>query len=147
MFADKPWLYFQNLFQEENKLPEKNITRKTVKVSENSKNDIRTTHFMTENKFELQSYFILYLLFVRILNLSKDIVSYSFKELRSLFFCFMLIFTKEYWNLMSYLTFKNRKYRTRTSNRIVHKSKNLLLGIFQSFNSIETTRPFSLPCN
>jgi hypothetical protein len=30
---------------------------------------------MTENKFELQSYFILYLLFVRILNLSKDIVS------------------------------------------------------------------------
>ena len=31
---------------------------------------------MTENKFELQSYFILYLLFVRILNLSKDIVSF-----------------------------------------------------------------------
>ena len=31
---------------------------------------------MTENKSELQSYFILYLLFVRILNLSKDIVSF-----------------------------------------------------------------------
>ena len=31
---------------------------------------------MTENKFELQSYFILYLLFVRILNLTKDIVSF-----------------------------------------------------------------------
>ena len=31
---------------------------------------------MTENKFELQSYFILYLLFVRILSLSKDIVSF-----------------------------------------------------------------------
>jgi hypothetical protein len=31
---------------------------------------------MTENKFELQSYFILYLLFVRILNLSKDIVPF-----------------------------------------------------------------------
>jgi hypothetical protein len=31
---------------------------------------------MTENKFELQSYFILYSLFVRILNLSKDIVSF-----------------------------------------------------------------------
>ena len=31
---------------------------------------------MTENKFKLQSYFILYLLFVRILNLSKDIVSF-----------------------------------------------------------------------
>jgi hypothetical protein len=31
---------------------------------------------MTENKFELQSYFILYLHFVRILSLSKDIVSY-----------------------------------------------------------------------
>jgi hypothetical protein len=30
----------------------------------------------TENKIELQSYFILYLLFVRILNLSKDIVSF-----------------------------------------------------------------------
>jgi hypothetical protein len=40
MFADKPWLYFQNLFQEENKLSEKNITGKT-QVSENSKNDIR----------------------------------------------------------------------------------------------------------
>jgi hypothetical protein len=26
MFADKPWLYFQNLFQEENELSEKNIT-------------------------------------------------------------------------------------------------------------------------
>jgi hypothetical protein len=40
------------------------------------------------------------------------------------FSCFMLIFTKEYCNLVSYLTFKNRKYRTRTSNRIVHESKN-----------------------
>jgi hypothetical protein len=29
-------------------------------------------------------------------------------------FCFMLIFTKEYWNLVSCFTFKNRKYRTRT---------------------------------
>ena len=42
------------------------------------------------------------------------------------FFCFMLIFTKEYWNLVSYLTFKNRKYRTRTSNRIVHEAKNTI---------------------
>jgi hypothetical protein len=58
---------------------------------------------MTENKFELQSYWT-----------TKP------------FFCFMLIFTKEYWNLVSYLTFKNRKYRTRTSNRIVHESKNLI---------------------
>ena len=33
-------------------------------------------HFMIENKFELQSYFILYLHFVIILSLSKDIVSY-----------------------------------------------------------------------
>jgi hypothetical protein len=32
MLADKPSLYFQNLFQEENKLPEKNITGKTVKI-------------------------------------------------------------------------------------------------------------------
>jgi hypothetical protein len=32
MFADKPWLYFQNLFQEEKKLPEENITGKTVKL-------------------------------------------------------------------------------------------------------------------
>ena len=39
------------------------------------------------------------------------------------FFCFMLIFIKEYLNLVSYLTFKNRKYRTRTSNRIVHEPK------------------------
>ena len=31
---------------------------------------------MTENKFELQRYFILYLLFVRSFNLSKDIVSF-----------------------------------------------------------------------
>jgi hypothetical protein len=32
MFADKPWLYFQNLFQEEKKLPEKNITANTGKA-------------------------------------------------------------------------------------------------------------------
>jgi hypothetical protein len=32
MFTDKPWLYFQNLFQEENKLPEKNITANTGKA-------------------------------------------------------------------------------------------------------------------
>jgi hypothetical protein len=31
---------------------------------------------MTENKFELQSYFILYLLFVRILNLSDSVQEY-----------------------------------------------------------------------
>ena len=43
MLADKPWLYFQNLFQEEKKLPEKNITGKNCQVSENSKNDIKTT--------------------------------------------------------------------------------------------------------
>jgi hypothetical protein len=40
------------------------------------------------------------------------------------FSCFMLIFTKEYCNLVSHLTFKNRIYRTRTSNRIAHESKN-----------------------
>jgi methyl coenzyme M reductase beta subunit len=32
MLADKPWLYFQNLFQEEKKLPEKNITANTGKA-------------------------------------------------------------------------------------------------------------------
>jgi hypothetical protein len=37
MFADKPWLYFQNLFQEENKLPETNITGKTVKFQKTAK--------------------------------------------------------------------------------------------------------------
>jgi hypothetical protein len=61
---------------------------------------------MTENKFELQSYFILYLLFVRILNLSKDIV--SFLHISNLFVrertCYCHI----------------EKY----SNRIVHESKN-----------------------
>jgi hypothetical protein len=41
MFADKPWLYFQNLFQEEKKLTEKKHYWKNCQVSENSKNDYK----------------------------------------------------------------------------------------------------------
>jgi hypothetical protein len=37
------------------------------------------------------------------------------------FFCFMLIFTKELWNLVSYLTFKNRKYCTHKINILWQK--------------------------
>ena len=42
MFADKPWLYFQNLFQEKKNTRKKHYW-KNCQISENSKNDIRTT--------------------------------------------------------------------------------------------------------
>jgi hypothetical protein len=65
------------------KLPVKIITGKTVKFQKKGTNDIRTTPnkpYRTKRELStpksLQSYFILYLLFVRILNLSKDIVSF-----------------------------------------------------------------------
>jgi hypothetical protein len=75
-----------------NKITRKKHYWKNCQVSENSKNDIRTTpnkpyrskrklstpksRSTQVDKFELQSYFILYLLFVRILDFSKDIDSF-----------------------------------------------------------------------
>ena len=60
------------------------------------------------------------------------------------FFCFKLIFTKEYWNLVSYLTFKNWKYRTRTSNRIFHESKNPINNRTRTTFSINRLVPLYL---
>jgi hypothetical protein len=76
-------------------------------------------------------------------------IIYSFiKGTTKALFCFMLIFTKEYWNLVSFLTFKNRKYRTRTSNRIVHESKKPINNRTRRLFSINRLIPLiRITCN
>jgi hypothetical protein len=92
---------------------------------------------MTENKFELQSYFILYLLFVRILNSSKDIVSFCIFPI--------CLFVNER-HIEKYGVWPNRPYFLEKITGLVHSVQEYLNSCFArlcSFNpsDVENTSP------